>query len=54
VTDGASIDLTSHVGGEPRDLPRGVDRGACRIVQEALTNAARHGTRAAELTARRA
>ena len=45
----AGLDLTSRVRGETRDLPRGVDRGAYRIVQEALTNAARHGTGAAEL-----
>jgi signal transduction histidine kinase len=45
----AGLDLISHVRGEPRSLPRRVDRGAYRIVQEALTNAARHGTGAAEL-----
>ncbi|MPZ28457.1 MAG: hypothetical protein GEV12_19120 [Micromonosporaceae bacterium] len=32
------------MSGEPRDVPPGVDRAAFRIVQEALTNVARHAT----------
>lgn len=36
--------LTSEVRGEPRPLPRGVAWAAYRILQEALTNAARHGS----------
>jgi signal transduction histidine kinase len=39
----AGLDLTSSVYGEERQLPAAVDRGAYRIIQEALTNAARHG-----------
>ena len=37
------LDVTSSVYGEQRPLPAAVDRGAYRILQEALTNAARHG-----------
>jgi signal transduction histidine kinase len=39
----AGLDVTSSVHGERRPLPTAVDRGAYRIIQEALTNAARHG-----------
>jgi signal transduction histidine kinase len=39
----AGLDVTLSVHGERLPLPTGVDRGAYRILQEALTNAARHG-----------
>jgi signal transduction histidine kinase len=39
----SGLGVTSAVRGERRPLPAGVDRGAYRIIQEALTNAARHG-----------
>lgn len=39
----AGLDVTVDVHGEQRPLAPSVDRGAYRIVQEALTNAARHG-----------
>jgi signal transduction histidine kinase len=39
----AGLDVTSSIHGERRPLPPGVDTGAYRIIQEALTNAARHG-----------
>jgi signal transduction histidine kinase len=39
----AGLDVTASVTGERRPLSPGVDRGAYRILQEALTNAARHG-----------
>jgi len=35
--------VTTRIEGEPRTLRPGVDRGAYRILQEALTNSARHG-----------
>jgi signal transduction histidine kinase len=38
---GLAIDV--HVDDRPRPLPRGLDQAAYRIVQESLTNAARHG-----------
>jgi signal transduction histidine kinase len=41
------ISVRTEVEGEARPLPAGVDRAAFRIVQEALTNVARHAGRAA-------
>jgi signal transduction histidine kinase len=40
----AGVHVTAEVRGEWRPLPPPVDRGAYRILQEALTNAARHGS----------
>jgi signal transduction histidine kinase len=45
----AGLQVTTAVSGERRPLPPGVDRGAYRILQEALTNAARHGDGSAEV-----
>jgi signal transduction histidine kinase len=39
----AGLRVTTTISGDRRPLPPGVDRGAYRILQEALTNAARHG-----------
>jgi signal transduction histidine kinase len=38
----AGLTVTTSVTGDRRPLAPSVDRGACRILQEALTNAARH------------
>jgi signal transduction histidine kinase len=40
----AGLDVTVASQGEPRQLESAVDQAAYRILQEALTNAARHGT----------
>ncbi|WP_037497271.1 sensor histidine kinase [Solirubrobacter soli] len=45
----AGLDVTTTIEGEPRALRPGVDRGAYRILQEALTNSARHGRGAARV-----
>jgi signal transduction histidine kinase len=44
----AGLALTVDVSGARRDLAPGVDQAAYRILQEALTNAARYGTGAVE------
>ena len=46
------LTVTKRVEGSPRPLQRPVDRAAYRIVQEALTNAARHGRGSAEVVLR--
>jgi signal transduction histidine kinase len=40
----AGLDVTTHVSGRLDHLPAAVDRAAYRVLQEALTNAARHGS----------
>jgi signal transduction histidine kinase len=40
----AGLDVHVAAEGEPRQLESGVDQAAYRILQEALTNSARHGT----------
>jgi signal transduction histidine kinase len=45
----AGLDVAATFHGPRRPLPPGADRAAYRIVQEALTNAARHGDGRAEL-----
>ncbi|MQA01688.1 MAG: histidine kinase [Streptosporangiales bacterium] len=45
----AGLTVTLHSTGTPRPLAGVVDQGAYRIVQEALSNAARHGTGSARI-----
>jgi signal transduction histidine kinase len=47
---GLAIEI--RTSGGPRPLPRGVDQAAYRILQESLTNTARHGTGPAEVEIR--
>ena len=43
------LPIEIHVAGRPRPLSRGLDQAAYRILQESLTNAARHGAGPAEV-----
>jgi signal transduction histidine kinase len=45
----SGLDVVATIEGQRRTLPTNVDRGAYRILQEALTNAARHGNGSAEV-----
>jgi signal transduction histidine kinase len=45
----AGLDVTTTVRGDRRPISPGVDRGAYRILQEGLTNAARHGDGSAQV-----
>jgi signal transduction histidine kinase len=45
----AGLDVRTRLRGERRPLAPGVDRAAYRILQEALTNAARHGSGGADV-----
>jgi signal transduction histidine kinase len=45
----AGLDVTTGIHGDRRPLSPSVDRGAYRILQEALTNTARHGNGSAEI-----
>jgi signal transduction histidine kinase len=45
----AGLDVTTTVTGDGRLRSPGIDRGAYRILQEALTNAARHGDGGAQV-----
>jgi signal transduction histidine kinase len=47
----AGLDVTTTIQGDLRPLPPVVDRAAYRILQEALTNAARHGAGSARVEA---
>jgi signal transduction histidine kinase len=46
------LPIEIRVAGRPRPLPRRVDQAAYRILQESLTNAARHGAGAADVAIR--
>ena len=45
----AGLEVSVHNHGEPRPLPPSIDQAAYRILQEALTNAARHGGGAVDI-----
>jgi signal transduction histidine kinase len=45
----AGLEVTCHTSGVPRSLGSAIDQAAYRILQEALTNAARHGAGSATI-----
>jgi signal transduction histidine kinase len=45
----AGLDVTFYASGTPRRLGAAADQAAFRILQEALTNAARHGSGSARI-----
>ncbi len=48
----SGLDVTMHTTGRPSVLSVGADLAAYRVLQESLTNAARHGTGQAEISVR--
>ena len=46
----AGLPVGLHIEGEQRELPSGVDLAGYRVVQEALTNALKHGGGSADVT----
>jgi signal transduction histidine kinase len=48
--DDGGLTATLQIKGAPRDVPPGLDLSAYRIIQEALTNAIKHGGPHAEVT----
>ena len=51
-SDAAGLPVRLHIEGERRELPSGVDLAAYRVVQEALTNALKHGGGSADVVVR--
>src|SRR5262249_15285120 len=45
----AGLSVSVQTDGDPKSLGAGADRGAYRILQEALTNSARHGAGTADV-----
>ena len=51
-SDAAGLPVRLRIEGERRELPSGLDLAAYRVVQEALTNALKHGGGSAEVLVR--
>ena len=51
-SDAAGLPVRLHIEGERRELPSGLDLAAYRVVQEALTNALKHGGGSADVLVR--